>query len=97
MKSLRSRTAIVTGTILLAALGSTGVAVTANATSSPGTHVTTTEEPKGESSSEGAADQAAQDVACKAAGIPTTADDINFDDSTGVCTQGDGDGESNDD
>jgi cytoskeletal protein RodZ len=38
------------------------------------------------STPESAADTAAQDAACKAAGISPTADNVNFDDASGTCT-----------
>jgi hypothetical protein len=38
------------------------------------------------STPESAADTAAQDAACKAAGISPTADNVNYDDASGTCT-----------
>jgi uncharacterized iron-regulated membrane protein len=38
------------------------------------------------STPESAADTAAQDAACKAAGISSTADNVNYDDASGTCT-----------
>ena len=47
--------------------------------------------------SEGAADQTAQDAACKTAGVDPSASNINYDDETGVCSLDEGDdGETND-
>jgi cytoskeletal protein RodZ len=42
------------------------------------------------STPESAADTAAQDAACKAAGISSTADNVNYDDASGTCTTDNG-------
>lgn len=46
------------------------------------------------SSTESAADQAAQDAVCKAAGVDPSASNIQYDDATGVCSL-DGGGQDN--
>jgi cytoskeletal protein RodZ len=46
----------------------------------------TPDTPEAASTPESAADTAAQDAACKAAGISPTADNVNFDDASGTCT-----------
>lgn len=90
--------AIAGACLALAAFGTTGVAI-AEGSSSPPSQSDSQDGQENEGN-EGAADQAAQDAACTAAGIPLTATNINYDDETGVCTLGgsddDGDGESND-
>ena len=48
--------------------------------------------PEAASTPESAADTTAQDAACKAAGIPPTADNVNYDDASGTCTLDNGNG-----
>lgn len=77
--------AIAAACLALAAFGTTGVAVADG--SSPSSSESN---PQNDEADEGDDDQGAQDAACEAAGIPTSASDINYDDETGVCTLGGG-------
>ncbi len=77
--------AIAAGCLALAAFGTTSVALAEG--SSPSSSESN---PQNNEANEGDDDQGAQDAACEAAGIPTSASDINYDDETGVCTLGGG-------
>ena len=77
--------AIAAGCLALAAFGTTGVALADG--SSPSSSESNTQNNEAD---EGEDDQGAQDAACEAAGIPTSAADINYDDETGICTLGGG-------
>ncbi|MBA2717131.1 MAG: hypothetical protein H0U51_08790 [Propionibacteriales bacterium] len=82
MPKLTRPIALAAGTLAMAALGTTGAAF-ANAPS----QTSIVHQESGDSAeTEGAADQARQDVACTAAGIDPSASNINYDDETGVCT-----------
>ena len=89
----RNRTfTLAAAALTVSVLGGTGFTV-ANASDSP-----STSEVKGVSESEGPGDQAAQDAACKAAGVDPSASNIDYDDETGVCALDNGsDGGSDDD
>ncbi len=80
MKLNRSLT-IAGGVLAVSALGLTGAAVASGPTVA-----------ETSSSSEGAADQAAQDAACKKAGVDITSNNIQYDDETGVCSDDGGGG-----
>jgi len=82
MPKLTRPIGLAAGTLAIAALGTTGAAF-ANAPS----QTSIVHQESGDSAeTEGAADQARQDVACTAAGIDPTASNINYDDETGVCS-----------
>ena len=93
----RNRTIALAGAALaLSVFGGTGMAVANAADSSshsPTTsQVQTTDRGEGAKGAEGDGDQAAQDAACKAAGINSSASNINYDDGTGVCSLDSGNG-----
>lgn len=92
----RNRTfTLAAAALMLSVLGGTGFAA-ANASDSPSTSEVQTHE-NGAADSEGPGDQAAQDAACKAAGIDPSASNINYDDQTNVCALDNGsDGGSGD-
>ena len=83
----RNRTiALAAAALALSVVGGTGMAAANAADSSSHNPTTSQTETKGADKSEGAADQAAQDAAVKAAGIDPSASNINYDDATGVAT-----------
>ncbi|MEO5651270.1 MAG: hypothetical protein ABIN79_09475 [Marmoricola sp.] len=85
MKINRSLT-IAGGVLAISALGLGGAA----AASSPSGSESSS------SSTESASDQAAQDAACKAAGVDPTASNIQYDDATGDCSLDGGGQDTND-
>lgn len=82
MKRLIRPLALVGGALMISAAGVTGVAF-ANAPASGGSQTNSVQSTQ---DGEGDADQAAQDAACKAAGLDPDASNIQYDDQTGVCT-----------
>ncbi len=102
MKTRNRSIAMGLGTLVITALGTGGVALMAspaNAAPRPtgaalGTHgvalatsATATSDPVGENTtSESDSDQAAQDTACKDAGVDPAASNVQYDDQTGTCS-----------
>jgi len=72
VSKLRRNIVIAAMSVAFVGIGTTGVAVASDGGSSS-------------SSSSSDSDQAAQDAACAKAGISPSADNIDYDDATGVC------------
>ncbi len=87
--------AVAAGSLLALSVAGGVAAASGGGSSSGGSSTTTVQQDSAGSDNEtpgenavpeGAADQAAQDAACTAAGIDPTASNIQYDDATGVCT-----------
>lgn len=104
---MKLRRNIVIAAMSLAFMGAgfTGVAVASGGGDSPSTSQTSTQDDDENEGQEGKeakepespGDQARQDAACTAAGIPLTATNIDYDDETGVCRLDSGDDEGGED
>jgi len=98
---MKLRRNIVITAVSLAFMGAgfTGVAVASGGDDSPSTSQTSTQdddenegqEGKEAKKSESPGDQKRQNAACRKAGIPLTATNIDYDDETKTCTLGEGD------
>jgi hypothetical protein len=83
MLKLKRNVVITAVTLAFLGLGTSGVAFASDG-GSPSNSQTSTQDD----------DQAAQDAACKAAGVPLSADNIDYDDATGVCKLDSGSGDA---
>lgn len=100
---VKFRRNLVIGAVSLAFMGAgfTSIAAATGGDDSPSSSQTSTQDDDnaGDEGQEGTestepenpGDQARQDAACAAAGIPPTATNINYDDETGVCRLDSGD------
>lgn len=100
---LRRNIVIAAASMAFMGAGFTGMAVASGGNDSPSSSQTSTQEAEenegqegeGAEESESPRDQKRQNKACRKAGIPLTATNIDYDDETGICKldSGDDDGE----